>query len=149
MTNDIKRVVKQLFRKRKRSAVPIYLKRFETIQKLIDQDLLGFDFKQKLVVLDSSIHALYLNDDRKYAAFFDTLQAYMNAFRGALGIEEFIDKDDRINFMVVLKQYIGFDLETGDFFSPAKETVSTLLVGYYQDGKVDYAVYEPPKETEE
>lgn len=138
-------LAKQLFRKKERSAIPIYTKRFETLEKLIADDRIGIDFEQKLVVLDVSIHVLYIGKDREYAAFFDTVQAYMNMCRGALGIRELIESNDRINFMVVMKKYQSFNMETAEFFDPAKETTKTLLVGYYQNEKVEYCVYEEDK----
>ena len=146
MNKEFTKVLKQLFRKKKKTAVPVYLKRFETIQKLIDDDRIGIDFKQKLVVLDSSIHMLYKNDDRKYNSFFDTMRAFLNTYRGALGIKELIELEDKIDFMVVLKEELFFDHESGEFFSPPKKTAKTLLVGYYQNGKVDYTDYEEPTE---
>lgn len=145
MKNDISRIARQLFRKRKPSYVPVYLERFASLDKLIADDRIAIDFKQKLVVLDTSMHLLYMDDDRKYAAFFDTIRAYINFSRGRIGIEEVVKHTDRINFMVMLKQYKEFNEETGDFYDPPQETAKTILVGYYQHGKVDYAVYEEDK----
>ena len=120
--------------------------RFETLEKLISNDRIGIDFRQKLVVLDSSIHLLYLNDDQKYAAFFDTVQAYMNMCRGAIGIKELITPEDKIDFSVVLKQYVVIDVKSGEFYDPPKESTKTLIVGYYQNKKVDYIQYQENQE---
>ena len=142
MKRELKRITRQIFCKKHRPYVQTYLNRFATLEKLIADGRIGIDVKQKLVVLDSSIHLLYMEDDQKYNAFFDTIRAYMNYRRGAIEIKEIIKPEDRINFTVVMKHYTAFDESIGEFFDPPKETADTILVGYYKNGRVEYATYE-------
>lgn len=134
-------IINQLFSKRNKSCIPVYLKRFETIDTLIGDDRIGIDIVRNLVVLDTSIHLLYMDDDNKYNAFFDTLRAYINYHRGRLQIRRMVEPEDRIDFMVVQKLYMAFDLEKGEFYDKPQESAQTLIVGYYQNGKVDYVPY--------
>lgn len=135
------RIIKQLFKRRSKSCIPVYLKRFETLDTLIGDDRIGIDIVRKIVVLDTSIHLLYMDDDEKYNAFFDTIRAYINYHRGRLQIKRMVEHEDRIDFMVVQKLYMAFDLDKGEFYDKPKEHAKTLIVGYYQNGKVEYAPY--------
>lgn len=131
----------QLFRKRKHPTVPVYLRRFASIEKMIKAKLLSVDYGENLVVLDTSVHLLYMGNERAYEAFFDTLRAFINFCRGVAGIEEMTELEDRINFMVVLKRSHLFNDETGEYFNPPEELTDILLIGYYQYGYIDYAPY--------
>lgn len=145
MGAKIKRIIGQLFRKKKHSYIPVYLKRFDTLERLISDDRLGIDHQKKLVVLDSSVHVLYMEDDQAYNAFFDTVRAYINFSRGKVGVEEGVEYSDRINFLVMMKHYTAFDPATEEFFSPPKVEAKTVLVGYYEHGKVEYETYTEEK----
>ena len=134
-------IIKQLFAKRKRSCVSVYLKRFNTIDVLIGDDRIGIDIVRSFVMLDTSIHLLYMNDDNKYNTFFDTVRAYINYHRGLLQIPQIVNPEDRIDFMVAQKLYLAFDLDKGEFYDKLQERAHALIVGYYQNGKVDYVPY--------
>lgn len=137
--SDITRFLKGIFRRRQRkSYVQVYLKRFETIDTLIGDDRIGIDIVRSLVVLDVSVHLLYMEDDRKYNAFFDTLRAYINYHRGRLQIGKLLEPEDTISFYVVQKLYKVFDIDRGEFFDPPREEVEKLAVGIYRDGVVSY-----------
>lgn len=138
----VSRIIGRLFSRERGGCTQVYLKRFESIEKLVRNGLLAVDYGENLAVLDASVHLLYMNDDRGYAAFFDTLRAYINFRRGMAGIEEMTREEDRINFMVTIRRAQFVDDETGEYFSPPKESTEILLIGYFQNGKVDYAPYE-------
>lgn len=135
----ITRLCKGIFRRRKsKSYVQVYLKRFETIDTLIAEDRIGIDLIRALVVLDVSVHLLYMEDDRKYNAFFDTLRAYINYHRGRLQVNRLLEPEDPISFYVVQKLYKAFDLDRGEFFDPPRQEVEKLAVGVYRNGEVSY-----------
>ena len=138
----VSRLIGRLFGRKRHGCTQVYLKRFESIEKLVRNGLLAVDYGENLAVLDTSVHLLYMNDDRAYAAFFDTLRAYINFHRGMAGMEEMTCSEDRINFMVTIRRSQLVDDETGEYFFPPKETMEILLVGYFQNGKVDYSPYE-------
>lgn len=144
-----RKILKELFRrffgKHRKDAVGAYLDRFETIEKLIADDRIAIDIVKCYVALDASVHRLYMNDDRKYLAFFDTLRAYINYSRGYQGIKTLLQPEDRIDFGVMYKLYKAFDLEKGEFYPRPKAEFKTLLVGYVQDGQIEYTVWKEVK----
>lgn len=137
----IKVLFRSLFKRKKKDYVPVYLSRFETIDKMIRCRLIGIDIKEAYAVIDVSVHLLYHDDDRKYAAFFETLRAFINYYRGNLDIP-MLEYDERINFCVNFKHEIRFDLDREEFYEKPKEENIPWLVGFYQSGKVVYDVYE-------
>lgn len=136
-------------RRRKPVAMDTYLGCIPGIQRLIDTRKMGINLKERLVVLDISIHRAFLpkrftdsemaKADRRYAAFFDKVVAYMNFQLGRMGKKDFIDPTkERIHFHVTVERYRYVDDEGKPL--PAHQQVSfdTLLVGWYQNGEVDY-----------
>lgn len=143
MGNKFIHIAKSLFRKREKKQISTYLTRFESIDKLLECELMAIDLHAKLVMLDASLHVMHMENDRQYAAFFDTLRAYMNYQLGLLQMK-MIEYEDKINFIVIIKELIRYDETTGEVFNPAKENPIPLIVGFYQNGCIDYAVYEDP-----
>ena len=144
-------LVRGLLRGKRREAVAMdtYLNCCATIQKLIDTHKLGINLKDRHVVLDVSLHRAFMphgtsarsirESDRRYAAFFDKVVAYMNLQLGRMQKSDFIDpKKDAVTFHVTVetKRYVDDD----GYPLPAHRqvTFNTLLVGYYRDGTIDY-----------
>lgn len=144
MAVKIRKLIKALFTKKKKSAVGIYLSRFDTVDKLIRDKLIGIDVKECYVALDLSVHLLYKDDDRKYAAFFDTLRAYINFYRGYFQLPA-LEPGERINFCVNFRREIRFDLETEEFYDQPKVEYIPWLIGFCQSGHVVYDVFEEGK----
>lgn len=134
------RLFGQLFARRKKDHIPVYLSRFETIDKLISSGLLAIDLESRYVCIDASLHIQYMDSKTKYAAFFNNLRAYMN-FHYGLKQQPMIEPEERIDFGVMLKQTIMFDHETGDFYDPPHIQYHTLIVGANQYGTVEYDIY--------
>lgn len=142
--------VKGAFRGRRKESVAMetYLQCIPTIQKLIDRHQLGINLKERLVVLDVSVHLAFLptgtsayayrQADKRYAAFFDKVVAYMNFQLGRMGKKDFIDPTrEPLSFVVTRKETVMW--ENGEPV-PAHLQVreETVLVGVYRDGVVDY-----------
>ena len=142
--------VKGVFRGRRKESVAMesYLKCIPTIQKLIDRHQLGINLKERMVVLDVHLHMAFLPTgtsasawkvaDKRYAAFFDKVVAYMNFQLGRMGKKDFIDSTkEPVSFVVTRKETVMW--EDGEPV-PAHLQVreKTLLVGVYRDGVVDY-----------
>lgn len=124
------------------------MKCIPTIQKLIDRHQLGINLKERFVVVDVSLHLAFLptgtsasawkTADKRYAAFFDKVVAYMNFQLGHIGKKDFIDpQKETISFVVTRKETVMW--ENGEPV-PAHLQVreKTILVGAYRDGVVDY-----------
>ena len=141
----ISRLLSNLFSRRKKDYVQIYLSRFETLEVLVLNELIGIDFKECYVSVDASVHIQYMNDRKSYEAFFDTVRAYINYLRGMNGMS-LVNYDDRINFCVTLKQEIRFDMNTGEYYDKPIKKYNICIIVYYQSGKLEYV---PFKETEE
>lgn len=142
--------IKGIFRGRRKesAAMESYLKSIPTIQKLIDRHQIGINLKERLVVLDVHLHMAFLPTgtsasawkmaDKRYAAFFDKVVAYMNFQLGWLGKKDFIDPTkEPLSFVVTQKDTVMW--ENGEPV-PAHLQVreKTLLVGVYRNGVVDY-----------
>lgn len=134
------RLVKALFSRKKENAAAVYLSRFDTIEKMISEKLIGIDVKEGYVAIDLSVHLLYKDDDRKYAAFFDSLRAFINYYRGYMDLPV-LQYDERINFCVNFRREIRFDLEREEFYDKPKVEYIPFLVGFCQSDKVVYEVY--------
>ena len=142
--------VKGVFRGRRKESVAMesYLKCIPTIQKLIDRHQLGINLKERMVVLDVHLHMAFLPAgtsasawkvaDKRYAAFFDKVVAYMNFQLGRMGKKDFIDPTkETVSFVVTRKETVMWENNEP---VPAHLQVreKTLLVGVYRDGVVDY-----------
>lgn len=143
-----KKLVGQLFNRvlhrPKKSAVPVYLKRFRSIDALIEAGMLSIDLRELRVAIDVSVHMLYMDDDRKYAAFFENLRAYINFRRGFLSLE-FVEADRPVCFAVTIREEIRYDLEKGEFHERPVQKYHVILNGVNVSGKVDYQ----PSDTSE
>lgn len=137
------RTATRLFRGRRKDYVAQYLHYFESIEKMLDKKVIGIDLERCVVVLDVSVHVLLMEDDKAYNAFMEKIRLYMNYRLSAIKAHpcEYIKVSDRINFYVVLKhiRWIGDD---GELLETQEEKTDTLLVGKYQDGKVNYVAYQ-------
>ncbi len=140
MSIKLKHIFRRICSRKKVEPAATYLLRFECVDKLLDGGLMAIDLAQSFVMLDASIHIMYMNDDRSYAAFMDTIRAYINYHRGEIKLP-MIAHEDRINFIVILKEVIRFDESTGEVFQTAKEIPHPLIVGFYQNGRIDYTAY--------
>ena len=128
-----------------------YLGCIPTIQKLIDKRLLGINLKERLLVIDLSLHLMYISihngkamedADRRYAAFIDKVVAYMNFQLGRMGATDYIDPNEAsVRFLVTQKQFRYFDPEGHPLPSHLQVEEKTLFVGYYKKGKVNYREY--------
>ena len=143
-------LVKGIFRGRRKEqlAMETYLKCIPTIEKLIERHQMGINLKERFVVLDVGIHVAFLPSgtsayayrqaDKRYAAFFDKVVAYMNFQLGRLGKKDFIDPTkETISFVVTRKETVMW--ENGEPVPPHLQVrEKTVLVGAYRDGVVDY-----------
>lgn len=139
--HKILQYAKQLFRRRQRDYVPVYLSRFETIDKLIESGLLAIDLCRRYVCLDTSLHIQYMNSKEKYVRFFDNLRVYINYRLGMEG-QSMLNPEDRLNFGVMLKQTILYNADTGEVYDIPKIEYHTLIVGINQNGMVEYDTYD-------
>lgn len=139
----IKNKAKSIFRSPQRCRVmDTYLSCMESIDKLIEKDLIGINLERRFVVLDSTVHLMFFEDGKKYAAFFDKIRAYMNMSLGKKGIKEMIEAEDAIDFNVVMKRLVYMD-EYGTIPEDGVKThIDTLLVGRYCNSEVDYVAYD-------
>lgn len=149
----LKAFVKGSFRGKRKEAVAMetYLGCIPTIQKLIDKRLLGINLKERLLVIDLSLHLMYISihngkamedADRRYAAFIDKVVAYMNFQLGRMGATDYIDPNEAsVRFLVTQKQFRYFDPEGHPLPSHLQVEERTLFVGYYKKGKVNYREY--------
>lgn len=127
-----------------------YLSCIPTIQTLVDKHLLGINLKERIVVLDVSVHNMYITikagramdeADRRYANFMDKVVAFMNFQLGRMGARDFIDpKKEAIRFLVTLKETVMWENNEP---VPAHLQVRerTLLVGMYKNGTINYREY--------
>jgi hypothetical protein len=146
--------VKGVFRgKRKEAAaVETYLKCIPTIQKLIDTHMLGINLKNRVIVLDISLHMTFVPSgmsatsfekaDKRYANFLDNLVAYMNFRLGQMGARDFIDTaKECIHLLVTSKDYRYLDENGNPIPAHLQVEERTILVGLYKNGKVGYREY--------
>ena len=143
-------LVKGIFRGRRKQSVAMetYLKCIPTIERLIERHQMGINLKERLVVLDISVHLAFLpvgtsdyayrQADKRYAAFFDKVVAYMNFQLGRLGKKDFIDPTkETVSFVVTRKETVMW--EDGEPVPPHLQVrEKTVFVGAYRDGVVDY-----------
>lgn len=148
-------LVKGLFRgKRKESvAMETYLNCIPSIQKLIDKRLLGINLKERFVLVDESIHRAFLpryftpsdisKADKRYAAFFDKIVAYMNFQLGRMGRKDTVNPTkERINFHVTVNETRFFDKDMNPIPAHLQVQSRTILIGWYENGEIDYKAVE-------
>ena len=145
-------LVKGMLRGKQKQAVAMetYLDCIPTIQTLVDKHLLGINLKERVVVIDVSVHLMYVSTrtgkameeaDRRYAAFMDKVVAFMNFQLGRMGARDFIDPaKESIHFLVTMKETVMW--ENGEPV-PAHRQIreKTLFVGLYKNGKIGYREY--------
>ena len=150
--NIFSSLIKGIFRgKRKQAeAMEAYLGCIPTIQTLIDKHLLGINLKERIVVIDVSVHKMYISikagkameeADRRYANFMKRVVAFMNFQLGRMGARDFIDPNkEPIHFLVTMKETVMW--ENGEPV-PAHLQIreKTLFVGLYKDGVINYREY--------
>lgn len=137
------RTLKALVLNRRKDKVGKYIAGIGTIRTLIEKDLLFVDVKKPYVSLSLRLHLAYIDDeaklatwkyrllqkmglvkrDMRYVAFMESVLAFINYYRGLEGLPMH-DVAKRLDFMVM-----------------NMESTSPLLVGYYQNGAVDYVSY--------
>lgn len=150
--NTFSSLVKGILRGKRKQAVAMetYLGCIPTIQTLVDKHLLGINLKERIVVIDVSMHLMYVSTragkameqaDRRYAAFMDKVVSFMNFQLGRMGARDFIDpKKEPIHFLVTMKETVMWENEEP---VPAHLQVreKTLFVGLYKNGKINYREY--------
>lgn len=137
------RTLKALVLNRRKDKVGKYIAGIGTIRTLIEKDLLFVDVKKPYVSLSLRLHLSYIDDeaklatwkyrllqkmglvkrDMRYVAFMESVLAFINYYRGLEGLPMH-DVAKRLDFMVM-----------------NMESTKPLLVGYYQNGAVDYVSY--------
>ena len=132
------RTLKALVLNRRKDKVGKYIAGIGTIRTLIEKDLLFVDVKKPYVSLSLRLHLAYIDDegkyrllqkmglvkrDMRYVAFMESVLAFINYYRGLEGLPMH-DVAKRLDFMVM-----------------NMESTKPLLVGYYQNGAVDYVSY--------
>lgn len=150
--NTFSSLVKGILRGKRKQAVAMetYLGCIPTIQTLVDKHLLGINLKERIVVIDVSVHLMYVSTkagksmdeaDRRYAAFMDKVVAFMNFQLGRMGARDFIDpKKEPIHFLVTMKETVMWENgEPVPVHLQVRE--KTLFVGLYKDGKINYREY--------
>lgn len=131
------------------SATEAYLSSVPVIQKLVDARKLGINLKERFVMIDESLHRSFMPKrfspgaiekwDRRYAAFFDKLVAYMNFQLGHMGKPDFIDPTtETINFSVVMPVMRAFDEHMNPLPAHLQMEYKTILVGWYRNGEIDF-----------
>lgn len=148
-------LAKGIFRGKRKEAVAMetYLNCIPGIQKLVDRHLLGINLKERFVLVDESIHRAFLpiyftpsgiaKADKRYAAFFDKVVAYMNFQLGRMGMKDFVDpQKERINFHVTINETRFFDEEMNPIPAHLQVRTRTLLIGWYRNGEIDYKALE-------
>ena len=131
------------------SATEAYLSSVPVIQKLVDARKLGINLKERFVMIDESLHRSFMPKrfspgaiekwDRRYAAFFDKLVAYMNFQLGHMGKPDFIDPaTEAVNFSVVMPVMRAFDEHMNPLPAHLQMEYKTILVGWYRNGEIDF-----------
>ena len=147
----VQALLKGMFRGRNKqqAAMEAYLQSVPTIQRLIDSKMLGINLKERFVMIDESLHRSFMPRrftpggidawDRRYAAFFDKLVAFMNIELGRMG-KPFIDPTtEPLNFSVVMPVMRYFDDDMNPLPAHLQLEYRTLQVGRYLNGEIEYA----------
>lgn len=159
---SISRLLTSLFKgiirgKRKEAvAMESYLDCIPIIQKLVDNHQIGINLKERLVLIDIHLHTLFLpkdfsyksiqQADKKYAAFFDKIVAYINYNLGLIGKKDFVDpKNDSIHFFVIQKEIQYMDEEGNPIPVHLQVKEQILFAGLYKNGLIDYKEYDGPQ----
>lgn len=137
--------MKALLSKRRKDKTGRYISNIGTIRKLIGEDLLFVDHEKPYVALSLRLHMAYMDDefklstwkyrllmkmglvrrDVRYAALMENILAYINYRRGMKKMLMY-EPSQRLDFLVM-----------------NMENTKPLLVGYYQNGVVDYSLFCP------
>lgn len=134
------KLIGALFTRRHKDPVGSYIRAIPTIDRLIADDLLYIDPRRPYITLALPLHLAYADDelrlatfpyslmlrlglaerDRRYRALMDHLLAYINFRRARLGLALYPPRQ-RLDFLVM-----------------NLDKTRPLLVGCYQDGRLDY-----------
>ena len=143
-------LVKGVFRGKRKEAVAMetYLNCCGTIQKLIDTHKLGINLKERHVVLDIGLHMAFMpqgtsdadirRSDKRYAAFFDKVLAFMNFQLGHMGKPAIDPEKEPLNFSVVMPVMRYFDDDMNPLPAHLQVEYRTICVGRYFNGEVDF-----------
>ena len=144
-------LMKGMFRGRNKqvAATEAYLSSVPVIQKMVDERLIGINLKERFVMIDESLHRSFMPRrfspgalkewDRRYAAFFDKLVAYMNFQLGRMGKPDFIDPTtETISFSVVMPVMRYFDEQMNPLPAHLQLEYKTISVGWYRNGEIDF-----------
>lgn len=141
------RTIKALILNRRKDKTGKFIANIDTIRKLIEKDLLFVDYKKPYVCLSLRMHMAFMDDefklnnwrfrllcklglvqrDIRYVALMESILAFINFYRGLNKLPVY-KSNERLDFMVM-----------------NMENTCPLLVGFYQEGEVEYASL---KETE-
>lgn len=137
----INRLLKALFSRRSKNQLGNYIASIPIIEKLIESDFVYIDIEKPHIVMSLELHLAHIDDELKLSRFPYATLYYMGL----------IERDVRYRaLMDHLFVYINYKrinegltrLEPShriDFIVMGLEKKKPLLVGYYQNGEVDYA----------
>ena len=143
-------LLKGLLRGKRKEAVAMetYLCCIPSIQKMVDKHLLGINLKNRIVIMDISLHLMYAPSrsgkevhkaDKRYAAFMDKIIAFMNFQLGRMGARDFIDPTkETVKFFVIQKQMQYFDNNGNPLPAHMQVSEKTILMGIYKNGDINY-----------
>ena len=135
-------------RNKQNAAMEAYLLNIPTIQRLIDTKMLGINLKERFVMVDESLHRSFMPRrfspgaidawDRRYAAFFDKVLAFMNFQLGRMGKPAIDPEKEPLNFSVVMPVMRYFDDDMNPLPAHLQVEYRTICVGRYFNGEVDF-----------
>ena len=143
-------LLKGVLRGKRKEAVSMemHLDCIPSIQKMVDKHLLGINLKNRIVIMDISLHMMYTPSrsgkevrkaDKRYAAFMDKVIAYMNFQLGRMGARDFINPTkETIRFFVTQKQVQYFDKNGNPLPAHMQVDEKTILMGMYKNGDINY-----------
>ena len=125
-----------------------YIDCIPVIQRLVDNHLLGIDLKNRLVLIDISLHLMHVSAysgksmkqaNKRYASFMDKVVAFMNFQLGRMGARDIIDPTkETIRFFVTQKEIKCFDDEGNHIPAHMQVNEKTILIGMYKHGEINY-----------
>ena len=138
------RILKALVLNRRKDKTGKIIGNIGTVRKLIEKDLLFVDCDKPYVCLSLRLHMAFMDDesklntwrfrllrklgmvrrDARYVALMGNILAFINLRRGMVGLPVF-ESGERLDFMVM-----------------NMENTRPLLVGFYREGRVEYASLE-------
>lgn len=143
------RTIKALTLNRRKDKTGKFIANIDTIRKLIEEDLLFVDYKKPYVCLSLRMHMAFMDDefklntwrfrllcklglvqrDIRYVALMESILIFINFYRGLNKLPA-CKPDERLDFMVM-----------------NMDNTHPLLIGFYQEGKVEYTTIDTEKQV--